>query len=257
MDTHDISDKLQKAYHSMVVTLDELIDKEGKSLQEALDISKHKLSQFKELSHDEVEKISSEIKQDLSSFGEGVEGVRHSFREALALDARSLEESTLEKLNQIANKTTLEIIEFNQNLKQAAAEATEEFYEQEHDQHQLWDSENEMWLLDIDMWQKEHHLAEEKLIAIQDAIREQAVSLQEHAQTLRAHQHKIQQHESTMASFEKDPSNQVAEEKEEANQQEHKQMKKTHEIQAQLHQEIKFHHQKVMVLVDKLYAQIR
>ncbi|MEH6456536.1 MAG: hypothetical protein V7749_09455 [Cocleimonas sp.] len=257
MDTQDITDKLKRAYMSMVVTLDDLIEKEDKSLREALGIARQKLSEWNELSHEEVEKISEEIQKDLISFNEGLKGARHSFRETLALDARYLEDSTLDTLSQIANKTTLEIIQFNQNLKESAEEATEERHEQEHHQHHQWDSEHEMWLLDIAMWQKEHQQAEVKLLAIQDAIRGQAILLQEHSQTIRAHQHIDHQHETTMASVEKDQTNEIAEQNDEANQQTHEQMQLTHDNQAQLHEEIKFHHRGVMVLIDKVYTLIR
>ena len=257
MDTQDITDKLKRAYHSMVVTLDDLIEKEDKSLKEALDIAKNKLSEWNELSHDEVEKISDEIKKDLNSFNKGIKGARHSFRESLALDARFLEEATLDKLNKIANKTTFEILEFGKNLKKAAENATEEHHEQEHHQHQQWDSDHEMWLLDVTMWQKEHQQAEEKLLAIQEAIRKEAISLQEHSQTIRAHQHIDHQHETSMASVEKDQTSEVAEQKDEANEQVHEQMKHIHENQAKLHQDFKQHHRGVMVLIDKLYSQIK
>ncbi|MGK0272681.1 MAG: hypothetical protein ACI88H_003354 [Cocleimonas sp.] len=257
MDAQNLTDKLKRAYHGMVDSLDHLVDKEGKSLKEALVLSKKKLSEWNELSHEEVEKISAEIQQDLISFSEGMEGVRASFRETLALDARYLEDTTLEKINKIANKTTFEIIQFNKNLKEAAEEATEELHEELHHQHQQWDSEHDMWLLDVALWQKEHQQAEVKLLAIQDAIREQAISLQEHSQTIRAHQLKDHQHETTMASVVKDKTSQIAEGQNELNQQTHEQMKHTHDIQDQLHQEIKYHHRKVMVLIDKLYEKIK
>jgi len=52
MDTKDITKKLQRAYHSMVEVLDDLIEKglieqEGKSLKEAVELAQLKLSDWK------------------------------------------------------------------------------------------------------------------------------------------------------------------------------------------------------------------
>lgn len=114
-----------------------------------------------------------------------------------------------------------------------------------------------MWLVDIDMWQKEHQNSEEKILGIQNTIRQHGVGLQEHSQTIRAHQHHNHQHETTMTSVEKDQSNENAAEHDAASEQTHQQMQQLHEAQAKIHQDIKLQHKDVVILIDKLYNLLR
>lgn len=114
--------------------------------------------------------------------------------------------------------------------------------QKQHEEHQQWESEHAMWLVDIAMWQKEHQNSEEKLLAIQDAIRQQAIDLQEHAQTIHTHQRHDHHHETIMTEAEAAASDIT-----------HQEMHLKHETEAQIHQSIKQQHKEVVVLIDKLY----
>lgn len=262
MDTEDITKKLQRAYHSMVDVLDDLtekdlIEQEGKSLKEAVELAQLKLSDWKELTREEVEKVSTEVKQDLSSLGETLYEARQVIREKLALDAEYLKETSLDKLNQIADKAALELAQFREDLREKVEDVTEDEYETEHHEHQQWDSEHAMWLDDIAVWEKEHQEAEEKLLVIKDRIHQQGVALQEHAQTIRAHQARDHEHETVLADAERDLSNESATDKEAASEKTHEQIRHVHENHASFHQKIKQQHKEAMVLINQLYKQIK
>lgn len=253
MKNQDTVNKLQRAYHSMVENLEHLIKEEGKTFREGVEIAEQKLSEWEELSTEEVSKIRDEVLKDLETIGEVAESIRKTTIEKLELDELYLKDVVLEKLFQVANQSTADIIEFRENLKKQAEEATEQLHEDEHHEHQQMDSEHAAWLLDIAMWQKEHLAAEEKLLAIQNRIRQHGVALQEHAQTIRAHQQEEKQHEASMSAVEKDMSNENAEEKNVANEDAHATMEHVHENQARLHEDIKKDHREAMVLIEKLY----
>jgi len=253
MQTQDINNKLQRAYHSMVENLEHLIKEEGKTFREGVDIAEQKLSEWEELSVEEVSKIRDEVLDDLETIGEVAESIRKTTMERLELDELYLKDVVLEKLFQVANQSTADIIEFRENLKKKAEEATEQLHEDEHHDHQQMESEHSAWLLDITMWQKEHFEAEEKLLVIQDRIRQHGIALQEHAQTIRAHQQKNKQHETSLSAVEKDMSNENAAEKNTTNEDAHATMGNVHENQGHLHKDIKKHHREAMVLIEKLY----
>lgn len=257
MDTQDITSKLQRAYHSMVDILNDLVEKEGKSLKEAVGVAQQKLSGWEELTREEVEKVSAEVKQDLSSLDESLHKARQSFRDQLVLDTRYLKETSLDKLNQIADKATLELAQFREDLREKSEDVTEDKHETEHHQHQQWDSEHAMWLDDIAVWEREYKEAGEKLLVIQDGIRQHGVALQEHAQTIHAHQARDHEHETVMAAVERDQSNETAAGGDTSREEAHKQMQHVHEKHANFHQEIKQQHKETMVLIDKLYKQIK
>lgn len=257
METKNIERKLEHAYHNMVESLEHLVMNEGKTLKEGLQIAEQKLFEWEELSNEEVTKIKGEVINDLAKMGEVAESIRKSFHEKLELDELYLKDVLLDKLSKIANQSTFDIIEFRETLKKQAEEASEQLHEDEHHDHQQMESEHALWLNEITLWQKEHQEAEEKLLAILDTVRENAVALQEHAQTIRAHQLTAHQHEATMALVEKDQTSEIAEEKNETNEQAHERMAYTHKNQARLHQKIKEHHRQAMVLIEKLYKLVK
>ena len=257
MDTRNITNKMQRAYQSMVDSLEELVDIEGKNLKEALELAQQRLTEWGELSREEVVKVSNEVKQDLGSLGKTLREARQSFRDNLAQDAEYLKETSLDKLDKIADKTMVELAEFMEVLNTKVKEAVENKHEIEHHAHQKWDREHAMWLDDITLWHKEHQQAEEKLLTIQDSIRQQSEALQEHAQTIRAHQAREHEHEVTMADVEQNMNNKKAIEHDTVSEQAHEQLQHVHENQAKLHQEIKQKHKKTIVLVEKLYKKVK
>lgn len=253
MDTKDLEKKLQKSYEEMVDSVTEFIEKEGKTVKEAVDAAEDKLSELGELTREEVLKVSQEVRNDVGHFGETWNEAKSYFHERLSMDADYLRDSVWDKLSGIANKATLDFIEFQKDLQERVNDIVEDFHEEEHQEHTNWHSDHAFWLEEIKLWQKEHQDAEEKLIAIEKSIRAQGEQLQQHAQTIRLHEEVEQKHESTLSETEKDPSSQVNQDNNESADKEHVQMKDLHKEQAAFHATLKEEHHKKMVLIEKLY----
>jgi len=254
MDTRDFTDKLQRAYHSMVDMINISVEVEEKGIDEAFDVAKEKLSQWEELTSHEVEKISTEVKLDLVSLVETLTEAKHAYGEQLALDTLYMKERSLEKLAQIADRTTIDLAEFKRDLEQKVQVATEEQCEQDHHQHQQWDSEHAMWLDDIAMWEKEHQKMQDTLSAFQDGLHQHGKAIEKHVKAIRTHQAEEHQHEIAMAATEKDRN--ITDQNLTESQHSHGKMRKTHNKQAKLHHKIKQHHKDVMVLMVKLHKQL-
>ncbi len=245
--------KLQRAYERMVDMVADLVDVEGKTLKEALEVARHKLSEWESLTREEVDKIADEVAKDVRSFSQALTEVRDAVQEKLAIDSIYVTESVLKMLSKIADRTTVELASFTEELKARARASTEEAHEQAHREHRQFESEHALWLDEIEIWQREHEQAESRLMAIQEAIRQHGEALQAHAQAIRAHQARDHEHEVDMAQYERDPDNEQVSEKDLDDDLMHHEMTQEHRKQAQWHQQLKQHHHEVMALIEKLY----
>ncbi len=253
MSEKTVEKRLQQAYEKLLETVLNLVEKEGKTLKEALAIGKQKLSDFEELSREEADRISREVSRDLSSLGEAVLEVKDALREKLAIDSIYLTENALKLLGKVADKTTVELSRFTEELREKARAYDEQWHAKEHQEHRDFESEHALWLDEIELWQKEHAEAQTKLMGVQEALRKHGEALQEHAQTIRAHQAREQEHEADIALREQRPDDETLLDKEEQDDLMHHEMAEVHRKQAELHQKLKRHHQNVMVLIEKLH----
>ncbi len=174
MEKKDFEKKLQQGYQEMINHVGDFIDKEGKTLKEAVDAAEDKLSEWGELTREEVLKISDEVRHDVGQFGETWEEAKTYFQQKLSFDAEYLKESLWDKLSGIANNATLDFIEFQKDLQQRVKEKTKT------------EDNNEYltWLTEIYLWQQEHKDAEEKLAIITKALQAQGEQLQQHTEII-------------------------------------------------------------------------
>jgi SHS2 domain-containing protein len=135
MKSDDLKSKLQKAYQSMVDTIDVLVKKEGKTLREALENAEEKLSEWEELTKEEVHEISTEVKNDLQSIGETLEGAKQAYKKQLKMDTTYVTDSILEKLSQIADTPTAQFLLFKEQLEEQAQQAVTDEHNNEHNDH--------------------------------------------------------------------------------------------------------------------------
>lgn len=252
MDAKDLEKKLQRGYAEMVKNIGEFVEQEGKSLKEAVEAAEDKLSEWEELTREEVTKISSEVRNDLSHFGETWNEAKAYFQERLSLDAEYLKSSIWDQLSGIANKATLDFIEFQKDLQERVDTIVEDFHQDEHKQHKKWHSEHALWLDEVALWQKENKQAEEMLIAIQDAVRDRAVLLPQHEQAIRLHEEVDHKHEKTLAGTESDPSSEVKREENTPEDEDHVEMQELHKEQYDLHMRLKKEQREMMVLINRL-----
>ncbi len=257
MDTKDFEKKFQDGYKEMLDNIGEFIEKEGKTVKEAVDAAEDKLSEWQELSREEVSKISSEVRNDMSHFGETWEEAKDYYQKKLSLDADYLKDSVWDKLSGIANNATLDFIEFQKDLEQRVGNIVEEFHQDEHHDHTGWRSEHESWLTEIYLWEQEYQAAQGKLELISKALTSHGEQLQQHAQTIRLHMEVDKKHEHTLAEAEKDPTSKVAEEKNNPQDDEHEEMREFHKQEAMAHEKLKTEQRQAVILIEKLYKLLK
>ena len=85
MDTKEVQEKLQEAYQSMLQHIEELVDKDKKSLKEAFSEAEEKLGEWHDLSREEIEKVSDEIKSNMKEFGNASYFLNESLKRNLGL----------------------------------------------------------------------------------------------------------------------------------------------------------------------------
>jgi len=256
MKNQELSEQMKKAYQNMVETIEELIDKEGRSLKEAVELAEEKLSDVQELSKEEVQKISTEVKSDLKSIGETLYGAKEAYKEQFKMDAAYLTESIWDKLSKVADVGTVEFLAFTEALKERVHNTRTDEDMREHQEHLGWHSDHEFWLDEIEIWKKDHQPALEKLQAIEAGMKKHTDLLEEHAQVIRAHEARDHEHEEGMAENELDPSSQVMEEKDEQKTEIHNQERGEHAKHAALHDAFKKGHRRTMAMINHLYKQV-
>ncbi|CAA6807078.1 MAG: Unknown protein [uncultured Thiotrichaceae bacterium] len=256
MGKEDIDDKLEKGYHSMLHAVEDLVGKEGKNIKDALHIAEGKISEWSELGREEIAEISKEIEKDLGSMGETIEAAKKGFREKWEVDAKYLSDATWDKLSSIADKTTLGLINFREEMEERIAEATEDLHEREHKDHQKWKSDYAMWLDDIALWKSEHEKVNEQIASIQLGLQLNQDKLDAHVQEINTNEYINDVHEKDISHAVKDPDNDVIQIITEHNEEAYENMKRRHAEQELAHAELKKHHWKTMVLLQKLHTHL-
>ena len=256
MSTEKPNKDFKDAYQELVDAVEELVVKEGKSLQEAFQLAEYKLDKWEELSQEEVQEISHGLKKDFQNLGHGLNLVKESYKEELKLDAAYITDSIWDKLLNIMDSNTAQLLAFEKNLDEQVQELTTAEHITNHQEHSQWESEHKLWLSEIALWKKESIQAQAQLEAIEIGIKKYSDALDEHAQVVQAHESSEHDHEKTMAKAEKDPTSQVFAEADEDGIELHKQEKHEHDQHAELHQSMKKHHAEMMSLINRLYKKV-
>ncbi len=252
MNKEDSKDKVERGYSSMLKAVEDLVAKEGKNLKEAMLIAEDKLSEWGELGREEVNTISDEVKRDLGSLGETVEKAKSSFREKWEIDSQYLSDSTWNILSSVADKTTLALMEFRNDIQERAEEAKKDLHEREHHDHREWHSDHEMWLDDIELWQKECLQADRSLQSIRESLRLRIELLTKHQKAIHTHEYIDGVHEKEIARSEEDPDNPILDTISQYNEDGYTEMIARHKKEAALHQQFKQEQRKIMTLIAKL-----
>lgn len=162
MDTKDVQEKLQNAYQSMLHNVEELVDKDKKPLKQAFVEAEEKLSEWRELTREEVDHISDELKSNLSEMGAVTNRLNQSIKETLSFDASYLADSIWNRLSKLADHTAVELSEFSEDLQQhMASEAT------------TYSDQQQIWFNDAIQWQGDYESALKKLDVVRAEVRKQ------------------------------------------------------------------------------------
>jgi|GEM_PF-1133234 len=256
MKKQELHQKLQGAYQEMVENIETLIKKEGKTLKEAVETSEEKLSNWKELTKEEAQKVSNEVKSDLQSLGETLNGAKDAYKEQFKQDASYLTESIWEKLRNIVDVSSEQFMSFAEEIKERAHKVRMDDHANEHKDHLRWYSDHELWLDEIELWKNDHQHALDKLQAIEAVITKHTDALNEHAQVIRSHEELDHKHEKVMQGAELDPTSRVMEREDDEEVNIHNQERQEHAQHAELHDYMKKGHREMMALVNNLYKQV-
>lgn len=162
MDTKDVQEKLQNAYQSMLHNVEELVDKDKKPLKQAFVEAEEKLSEWRELTREEVDHISDELKSNLSEMGAVTNRLNQSIKETLSFDASYLADSIWNRLSKLADHTAVELSEFSEDLQHhMASEAT------------TYSDQQQIWFNDAIQWQGDYESALKKLDVVRAEVRKQ------------------------------------------------------------------------------------
>ncbi len=244
MENKDFEKKLQRGYQEMINHITDFIEKEGKTVKEAVDAAEDKLSEWGELTREEVTKISDEVRHDVGHFGETWEEAKTYFQQKLSFDAKYLGESVWDKLSGLANNTTLDFIEFQKDLQQRVGEMVDDFNKEESQENADHYGDYETWLTEIYLWQQEYQDAEDKLATMAQALHSRRQQLQQHTEQIRLHIKEDKKANGARTS-EKSPDK--------AAQEQNKKEDTQHQQQAKLHRKLKSEQQQTIILIDRLY----
>ena len=256
MRSQQLQEKLKHAYHQMVENIENLTLNDGKSLSEATQIAEEKLSDMKELTKEQAQKISAMVVNDVHSIGETLSGAKTAYKEQFKLDTAYLTETLWEKMSKVADVGTEEFLEFTENLKERANKRRTDDHASEHKEHSEWHEDHAFWLDEIAFWKKDHKDALEKLKKIEESIKKHGDLLDEHAQAIQAHEKMDQQHEEVMKEAEIDPTSHVFESDDDKDTDIHQQQREEHKQHAELHESLKKHHRQMMSMLNNLYKQV-
>jgi len=162
MDSKEVQDKLQKAYHSMLENIEELVDKDKKPLKQAFTEAEEKLSEWSELTREEIDHISDELKSNLSDMGDVTHKLNQSIQQTLSFDASYLADSIWNRLSKLADHTAIEFAEFTEDLRQHMATDASTYSEQQQN-----------WFNDAMQWQGDYEAALKKLDKLRAEVRKQ------------------------------------------------------------------------------------
>ncbi len=255
MKIEEMNKDLKRAYQTLVDTVEDLVVNQGENFQEAMKSAEEKLSEWKELSKEEVEKISSELKRDFQTLGDNLNESRESYKEQFKKEAAYVSDSIWGKLLTIMDTNTAQFLAFEKNLKERVQAIKGDDHLTEHHEHTQWHSDHGFWLAEVEVWKKEHAEALDKLAKIEKAINQHSDMLDEHAQVITAHEARDHEHEEVLSKTEHDPTSYVFEVKEDEEAAVHKQEKQQHQQHAELHSTMRKHHFAMMSLVNKLYKE--
>ena len=160
MDSKDIQEKLQNAYKSMLEHIEELVDKDKKPIKEAFLEAEEKLNEWQELSREEVDKISDELKANISDWGDASYQLNQSLKETFDFDKAYLATSIWDSLSKVADKTRVEFTEFTEDLQRHMAMDSSSHSEQQ-----------KVWFDDGIQWKADYEKALKQLDEIRASVR--------------------------------------------------------------------------------------
>ncbi len=115
-------ERLIQAYNRMMERVQKAIEKTEESviptLQRNIEMARNRAVELGELTREEAEKVGSYLQRDLEDAGHYLAKSGRDFRDWLRLDLAAIEDRALEMLTQVADKTKLEWLALERDLRE-------------------------------------------------------------------------------------------------------------------------------------------
>lgn len=119
------TERLSDAYHRMMdrikTAIEEAEDRPAPSLEELLGKAREKAVELGELTREESQKVADYLKRDMDDAGHYLSNTGKELRGWLSFDMGLIEDRVLDLFNRVADKTRLEILEFEHDVTEGPA----------------------------------------------------------------------------------------------------------------------------------------
>ena len=139
MDANEMKSRLQHAYETMLTHVEEFLDREKTTLSDAVQHAQTRLHDLGELSRDEIDDISSEFVKNLKDVGEEAHEIREVLGNALKMDAMYISSGIMDRLKMVADQTSVELIQLNEELAERIREREQEQQQDSSDKEEQQD----------------------------------------------------------------------------------------------------------------------
>ena len=117
------TEKLIHAYNTMMERASEALEQAGNgihNMQQAFERAKDRAVELDELTREEAEEIADYLKRDFQEAGHYLADTGHELRDWLHLDIALIEQSMLDLISSVADKTRIELMQLEQQARQAS-----------------------------------------------------------------------------------------------------------------------------------------
>jgi hypothetical protein len=111
-----VKERLQHAYQSFLENVEEFYDKEKEDIGEAVAHARERLHEIEDLTVDEAEEVTRHFIENMTDIGEQMGELREGVRDAIHLDTMYITTGILERLIKVADKTTVGLMELNEEM---------------------------------------------------------------------------------------------------------------------------------------------
>ena len=116
MSSESITERMQNAFHSFLEHVEEFYDKERHDIGEAVEHARERLHEVEDLTVEEIDEVSRHFVEHLTDIGEQASDLREGVRDAVQLDTMYITSGILERLIKVADKTTVGLMELNEQM---------------------------------------------------------------------------------------------------------------------------------------------
>jgi len=112
----NVKERLQHAYQSFLENVEEFYDKEKEDIGEAVAHARERLHEIEDFTAEEVEEVTHHFIENMADIGEQMTELREGVRDAIKLDTMYITTGILERLIKVADKTTVDLRQLNEEM---------------------------------------------------------------------------------------------------------------------------------------------